>query len=176
MIPVNPDQGEVAIPWSRQHDPRVASTHVVGVLGARAIRWVEEATGRGIDQIFVGFTRSMEAESFAGVSLREAAAIVWAAIEHHRRKRGAPGPEFTIDDADEICDEIGRQNFYAVAWHLMFWSVSSRQQRDRMEAEAREMGEADPLGELRAVAATGTGTPTSPQDSEQVSPTETSGS
>lgn len=172
--PANPDQGEVAIPWSRQHNPQQPTSHVVGVLGARAVRWVEEATGRTIDQIWLGFSRSMEAESFAGIRYTDAAAIVWASIEHHRRRSGAPGPEFALDDADEICDELGRDDFYAVAWNLMYWSLSGAKRREQIEAEARAAGKEEELGELKAVAA-GTGTATSPPDSEQDSPSTTSG-
>ncbi|MDZ7732197.1 MAG: hypothetical protein U5R31_03015 [Acidimicrobiia bacterium] len=171
--PANPDQGEVAIPWSRQHDAST-SGYVVGCLGARAIRWVEESTGRGIDQIWMGFQRSMEAGSMAGIRLSDATTIVWASIEHHRRRRGAPGPEFTIDDADEIADEIGRDDFYAVAWNLMYWSISGRKRREQIESEAEAAGKEAELGELRAVAA-GTGTPTSPPGSAQESPSTTSG-
>lgn len=155
VAPANPDEGEVAIPWTRQ-----PGGYVVGVLGARAIRWVEETTGRGLDQIWVGFSRSFEAGSPAGLRIGDAAAIVWAAIEHHRRRSGAPGPEFTIDDADEICDEVGRQDFYAIAYNLMLWSTSGRSYRDEITKAAEAAGQSDALGELKALAA-GTGTPTS---------------
>lgn len=177
--PANPDEGQVAIPWSRgpargRRGNGEETNVVVGCLGARAIRWVEETTGKGLDQIWIGVTRSIESGSAAGLRLSDSAVIIWASIEHHRRRSGAPGPEYTVEDADEILEELGSDDFYGIAYNLMYWSAANRRKRAKIEEAAREAGREEGLGELRALAA-GIGTPTSEQVSEPASPSEPSG-
>lgn len=159
--PANPDEGEVAIPW-----PSAPGGVIVGVLGARAIRWVEESLGEGLDHIWMRFNRSLEAGSAAGLRLAEASTIIWAAIEHQRRRTGQPATEYTIDDVDDLVDRVGRDDVYSYAYNLMLWSTSGRARREAIEAEAAAAGQADALGELKALASgigLGTSAPPSPQ-------------
>lgn len=166
-IPVNPLEGQVAIPWSR------AGGRVIGRLGARAMRWVEESVGKPIDDIYndlairsVAAQRAMKsgraevgrAVTFPVVVL---STLLWAAIEHERRKQGAPGPEYTIDDADEIVEEIGIDDAVAYAMALIQLSMPFKSRMQAIDDAALAAGEESPLERLRAVAA-GTGIGTSP--------------
>jgi len=150
--PVNPKEGQVAIPTPR--DPG----YIVGRLGARAMVWVEEATGRALDDIYVDVTNRIAAamrgdRSTAPVlPVRVAATILWAAIEHERRLQGAPGPEYTIDDAYEIIEHVGLDETYQYALTLMQLSLPFRRRTAELEAAAAAAGEPSPVDPLRAAA------------------------
>lgn len=185
MTLVNPDEGQVAIPSKR------AGGHVVGRLGARAMRWVEEKTGKRIDTIYGDFAQlaaTAAAEHKArqagrepvfvespGFAIGVASTVLWAAIEHERRVQKAPGPEFTLDDAEEIVDEIGIDDANSYALALIQLSLPFKKRTEQLEEAARQAGEESPLDPLRRVAA-GIGNGTSPPPSDPVSISNGSGS
>jgi len=170
---VNPNEGQVALPYSRAD-----VGYVVGRLGARAMRWVEVELGRTIDDVWTGFVRKVQAAHLAveggaapdgGVTLPVAATstVIWAGIEHERRLSKAAGPEFTMDDADAIVDEVGLDNATGYALALIQLSMPFKKRTDALREAAAAAGADDPVGPLMAaaIAATlpegGTGTPTS---------------
>lgn len=180
-VAVNTHEGQVAIP--------LAGSHVVGRLGARAMRWVEEVTGRTIDEIYTDFARraarAMRAQGTAQVAptsasfpVNVAVTVIWAAVEHERRLQGLPGPEFTLDEADQVVEEHGLDDTYSIALALIQLSTPFRKRTEEIDRAAQEAGHESPLAELRRVAAggtgPGTGTPTSapasPPGSEWVKP------
>lgn len=176
-VAVNPSEGQVAIP--------VGGGHVVGRLAARAMRWVEEATGRSIDDIYVDFARraalaeratraNRGGDSVVGFPVTVACTVIWAAVEHERRHLGLPGPEWTIEDTDAVVDAVGLDDAYSYALALIQLSAPFRKRTEEMDRLACEAGEASPLDELRRVAA-GTGTPMSPGPSDTASASTTSG-
>jgi len=170
-VAVNPLEGQVKIP--------LGDTYVVGRLASRAMRWVEESTGKSIDDIYANFVRRAQlAEKGGGVipgfPVAVAATVLWAAVEHERRHQGLPGPEWTIDDADVVIDTVGLDDAYNLCVLLIQLSAPFKKRSEEIERAAEEAGEESPLAEARRVAA-GIGTPTSPAPSGQESATETSG-
>lgn len=86
---VNPLIGEVAVPGGR-----------VMQLNTRALVWTEEALGVPIQAVVLEITMFQ-----AGA--RTCSTILWAGIEAARRRRGDPGPEFTLQEAEALIDEHG---------------------------------------------------------------------
>lgn len=172
MTAVNPHEGQVAIPYAKA-DGGV----VVGRLGARAMRWVEEATGQTLDEIYADVIRRVEAQAsgaatVGGFPVAVVVTLLWAAIEHERRLSGGPGPGFTIDDGDAIVEEIGLDSSYNYAITLIQLSTPFKKRAEALEEAAATAGIANPLDPLRAAAsaALGTGTPTSPPPTAPVFP------
>jgi hypothetical protein len=169
--PVNPHEGQVAIPSPR--DPG----YVIGRLGARAMVWVEQATGKPLDDIYVDVQRRIEAamkgntETPPVFPVSVTATVLWAAVEHERRLQGAPGPEYTVDDAYELIEHVGLDDAYSYALSLMQLSLPFRKRTEALEQAAAAAGEPSPVDPLRAAAMAaanaGTGnsssTPHSPQ-------------
>lgn len=174
MVPVNPHEGQVAIPYAHGD-----ATHVVGCLGNRAMRWVEEAIGRTIDDVyFDAMRRAALAEAGQPVaptlSVTDSATVIWAAIEHHRRRSKAPGPEFTIDDADEIVEQVGIDDASGYATTLIQLSRGYAARLKRLEEAAAAEGQPSPADPLRAAAA-GTGIGSSLPPPVPASPSTSSG-
>lgn len=168
MVAVNPNEGQVAIPYAK-----APGGHAVGRLTTRAIRWIEETTGEPLDQIYEAFARrAIRGSNYLPVSV--ASAVIWAGIENERRNLGNPLPEYTIDDADEIVDQVGLDDSYAYALALIQLSLPFKARTKATQDYHREHGLPDPMDPLKAVAA-GTGMPSSPPDSKPDSPTPTSG-
>lgn len=154
---VNPLEGQVAVPYQR-----AASGWVVGCLTARAMTWVEQAVGRGLVDIWFEVQRRAHAAQHTpdGELPKEApsmpvghtAAILWAAIEAHRRRAGLPGPEYTVEDAEEIIDQVGLDDAAGYAVALITLSLPFRPQREQAQADAAKAGLPDPFAEVVAAA------------------------
>lgn len=162
--PVNPDEGQVAIPFAK-----AATGRVIGRLSSRALRWIEEAAGKPLDQIYEEYARRLTRGS-QYLPVGTAAVVIWAGIENERRSTGGPGPEWTIDDADEIIDQVGLDDAYGYALGLISLSLPFKQRMTEIDAFHAKKGLPSPVDPLRAVAR-GTGPPSSPPASEQDSPT-----
>lgn len=171
-IAVNPTQGQVAIPYTHGD-----ATHVVGCLGSRAIRWAEQALGRGIDDVYMEFlvasVAATEGGSLGTISVSCSSTLIWAGIEHHRRKIGGPLPEYSIDDADEIVEQIGVDQASLIAVTLLQLSLPFKPRLDRIETEMQKEGKSavDPL----MAVARGTGSSSSSPPSPPACPSPTSG-
>lgn len=159
-VAVNPHEGQVAIPH--------AGGLVAGRLSARAMAWVEEATGKKIIDIWGAF--------FARVGtllpVGDVATVLWAAMEDERRRQPATGAEFTIDDGYAIVDEIGLDEACARVFLLLSLSAALRKERGEIVDKAAEQG-VDVLDPL--VAAARTWPVSLPPASEPASPTVTPG-
>lgn len=143
----NPDEGQVAIPW-----PSAPGGYVVGCLSTRAIRWVEEATGQSIDQVYEGLQHWVMAARRT-TSVTTAATVVWAAIEAERqRRRRGHGREYTVDDVDGLVDRVGLEDVYMYATTLIALSMPMRPRSDEMEAHRAARGEPSLVDPLKAVA------------------------
>lgn len=162
---VNPLEGQVAIPYARAQ-----SGWVVGCLTARAMTWVEQTLGESLVDIWWEVQRRVAAAQAVAdgemparapqMHVRQISAILWAAIEAHRRRAGLPGPEYTREDADEIIDQVGLDDAAGYAAALISLSLPFRPQREAVQTEARKAGDPDPFAELlrmAAAAADGTG-------------------
>lgn len=146
-VTVNPNEGQVAIPYAK-----APGGHVIGRLTTRAIRWIEETTGEPLDQIYESFARrAMRGATYLPVGV--ASAVIWAGIENERRQLGGPLPEYTIDDADDIVDQVGLDDAYAYALALISLSLPFKSRLDKMSEYHAEKGLEDPAVPLKAVAA-----------------------
>src|SRR5690606_21523813 len=141
-VAVNPLEGEVAIATP---DGGV----VVGRLSNRAIRWVEETLGKSFDELSDAVSLAALGKA-QGLSVRETTVVIWAAVEDHRRRSGASGPEVTIDDVDEIVEALGIDLAYQRAAVLMMLACQSR--LEPIRARAKAAGEPDPVDPLLAAA------------------------
>jgi hypothetical protein len=169
MTAVNPHQGDFAI-------PRSSGGYVVGRLSARAMVWVEEATGRKVDEIWQGYVVDIAQMGEGGgrpsMSVRDVAATLWAGIENYRRLERLPGPEYTIDDGYDLVDDLGLDQAYGAALGLIQLSAPFRKRTDELDEMARAAGEPSPVDPLRAAAAAaanGTGGSGSPSSTSPVS-------
>jgi hypothetical protein len=72
----------------------------VMMLNTRALVWIEKELGIPVQALV------MQINLFQA-GARATSVILWAGIENARRRRGEPGPEFTIDEAEQLVDEIG---------------------------------------------------------------------
>lgn len=169
MTSVNPLEGEVAIPVRRE-----ASGWAVGCLTARAMAWVEQTVGKAVPDIYAELQRRVAALQAAAADgspppvgstlpVGEMAALLWAALEAGRRRANRPGPEFTIDDAYEVLDDVGLDDAAGYCVSLLSLSLAFRPQREAVQRAAEEAGEPDPFVEVIAAAtAATTGTPGTP--------------
>lgn len=178
-VPVNPHEGQVAIPYSIPE-----AGYVVGCLGARAMAWFEEARGgRTIDDVWadvVARQGSTTSNLPSAMPVQDASTILWVSIEHYRRRAKLPGPEFDLEDGEELVDELGLDAATRYAVMLISLAASFRERRKSIREFLIGKGIEDPdpplLAEAMAAAETaGTGTPSSPLPSTQGSPTETPG-
>lgn len=169
-IPVNPREGQVAIRWSRP-----TSGYVVGRLSSRSLCWVEEHLDKPIDEIYAEFQRRMVRTGDTIIPVRVAAAVIWAGIEAERRRQHGPLPEYSIDDAYEIVDEVGLDDAAGYTLALIQLSLPFRKRAEEIEQAFAEAGEESPMDPLRAAAVAAaqpsTGEPSSTPPSEPASPT-----
>jgi hypothetical protein len=181
-VAVNPHTGEVAIPFDNELGM------VVGCLGARAWAWVAAETGTEVPAAYARFQRAAviaqaaidagETPDMSGVGFPMAftAACLWAAMEHERRKRRGPLPEYTIDDGYAAIDHMGSlEAAQERVVMLITLSAPFRAQVEALDRAVIDAGQESMLDPLRA-AASGIGTPTLPQPSTPASDSTTAGS
>lgn len=148
---VNPDEGQVAIPW-----PSAPGGYRVGCLSSRAIRWVEESTDLSIDQVYEGLMHYVLTKRRT-TSMTTAATVVWAGVEAERRRtKTGHGREFTVDDVDDLVDREGIDRLYEYAVTLIQLSMPFRPRSDELDAHEKAAGRpslVDPLKEMAVQAA-----------------------
>lgn len=146
---VNPDEGQVAIPWAA-----AADGYAVGRLGARAMRWVEESLGESIDDVYRRIAEFVHSTGDLSMPVRVAAVILWAGLEHERRATGGDAHHgaYTLDDVDDIIEAEGIDDAFGYALALIQLSSVFRKRSEQLDAHAKAHGVASPMDPLKAAA------------------------